>query len=203
MANANNKSGELDALLVEIENPNFLPCPKLSLFVDSGKLGQCGICQETQLLLRSERKGYDDHTVAILPCGHIAGYDCLKNWFSLNKKSCPFCRTPLQYELCAHHSRLIRPLTRENLFSAPDTLPMGGTIPVQCVECSIATNTSVNKYLLDAMVSEFRNLRDKYHAEPDPLKKSLIKLQIAGCKKSMDKAIEERATYPSLARTRW
>lgn len=195
---------ELEALLVEVENPNFIPCPKVSLSIkeDAAKLGQCGICQESQLLLRSERRGLDDHTLAILPCGHVAGYSCLRNWFSFNK-SCPFCRMPLEYQLCSHPSRLIRPLTRENLLSTPDTLPVGGVVPPQCAECSIATNSSVNKYLLDAMLEKFKELRTAYHAETDARKKLEVKLQILTCKKRLDKAIEELAAYPTLARTRW
>ncbi|KAG6366549.1 hypothetical protein INS49_000727 [Diaporthe citri] len=199
-----NKRIELEALLVEVENPNFVPCPKISLSVDAKKLGQCGICQESQLLLRSEKRGLDDSTLAILPCGHVAGYKCLRNWFSLNESpACPFCRTPLRYQLCNHTSRLIRPLTRENLLSTPDTLPVGGVVPPQCVECSVATNASVNKYLLDAMLDKFKALRTEYHEETDARKKLEVKLQVLTCKKRIDKAIEELAAYPTLARTRW
>lgn len=200
-----NKRIELEALLVEVENPNFVPCPKISLSVgDAKKLGQCGICQESQLLLRSEKRGLDDSTLAILPCGHVAGYKCLRNWFSLNESpACPFCRTPLRYQLCNHSSRLIRPLTRENLLSTPDTIPVGGVVPPQCVECSVATNASVNKYLLDAMLDKFKSLRTEYHEGTDARKKLEVKLQVLTCKKRIDKAIEELAAYPTLARTRW
>ena len=193
---------ELEALLVEIENPNFIPCPKLSLSIDAMKLGNCGICQESQLLLRSSKRPLDDQTVAILPCGHVAGYDCLRNWFSYNK-SCPFCRIPLEYQLCTHSSRLIRPLTRENLFSTPDTLPVGGVVPPQCFECSVATNTNVHRYLLDSMLEKFKTLRTEYHAEEDEKKKLEVKLQILTCKKRIDKAIEELAAYPIVARKNW
>ncbi|KAH8764378.1 hypothetical protein F5883DRAFT_352079, partial [Diaporthe sp. PMI_573] len=148
----------------------YIPCPKVSLSLDAEKLGNCGICHESQLLLRSQKKGLDDQTVAILPCGHIAGYECLKNWFSFNK-SCPFCRITLQYQLCTHSTRLIRPLTRENLFSTPDTLPFGGTLPPQCLDCSIETNASVHKYLLDHMLGQFKTLRAEYHEEADESKK--------------------------------
>ncbi|KKY31558.1 hypothetical protein UCDDA912_g08479 [Diaporthe ampelina] len=167
---------ELEALLVEVENPNFIPCPK--------------------------KRAFDDHTLAILPCGHVAGYDCLRNWFSFNN-SCPFCRMPLEYQLCTHASRLIRPLTRETLLSTPDTLPVGGVVPPQCFECAVVTNASVNKYLLDAMLEKFKALRSEYHVEADRRKKLEVKLQILTCKKRIDKAIEELAAYPALARTRW
>lgn len=193
---------ELEALLVEVENPNFIPCPKVSLSLDAKKLGNCGICQESQLLLRSKKRAFDDHTLAILPCGHVAGYECLRNWFSFSN-SCPFCRIPLEYQLCTHTSRLIRPLTRENLLGTPDTLPVGGVVPPQCFECSVTTNASVNKYLLDAMLEKFKELRSEYHAEEDQRKKLEVKLQILTCKKRIDKAIEELAAYPALARSRW
>lgn len=193
---------ELEALLIEVENPNFIPCPKVTLSVDASKLGNCGICQENQLLLRSDKKALDDQSVAILPCGHIAGYECLKNWFSFNK-SCPFCRTPLEYQLCKHSSRLIRPLTRESLLSTPDTLPVGGVIPPQCFECSLATNAHINKQLLDILFGKFKALRISYHAEKDERKKLEVKLQISTCKKRIDKAIEELTAYQTTAGKKW
>lgn len=193
---------ELEALLVEIENPNFIPCPKISLSLDAKSLGNCGICHDSQLLLRSEKRGLNDHTIAILPCGHVAGYDCLRSWFSFNQ-CCPFCRTPLKYQLCMHPSRLIRPLTRENLFSTPDTLPIGGVINPQCLECSVETNANVHKYLLDTMLGKFKSLRADYHAEVDESKKLEVKIQILTCKKRIDKAMDELAAFPTLARTRW
>lgn len=193
---------ELDALLIEVENPNFIPCPKLTLSIDSKKLESCGICQESQLLLRSGKKPFDDQTVAILPCGHIGGYECLKNWCSINK-SCPFCRTPLDYQLCNHSSKLIRPLTRENLYSLPDTLAVGGEVSSQCLECSIATNTSVNKYLLDTLLEKFKTLRTAYHAEKSEDRKLETKVQMLICKKRIDKSIEELAAYPATAAKMW
>ena len=61
-----------DALLTVVSSPNFLLYPKVTLSVDACELGQCGICHESQLLLRDHGAIIDDQTVAILPCGHIA-----------------------------------------------------------------------------------------------------------------------------------
>lgn len=61
-----------EALLAVVADPNFILYPRLTLSVDESELGHCGICQESQLLLRSQEAALDDQTVAILPCGHIA-----------------------------------------------------------------------------------------------------------------------------------
>ncbi|KAL1874486.1 hypothetical protein Daus18300_003504 [Diaporthe australafricana] len=150
---------ELDALLIEVENPNFIPCPKLTLSIDSQKLENCGICQESQLLLRSGKKSFDDQTVAILPCGHIGGYEY--------------------------------------------TLAVGGEVSSQCLECSIATNTTVNKYLLDTLLESFKALRAAYHAEKSEHKKLELKIHLLTCKKRIDKSIEELAAFSTTAAKMW
>ncbi|POS73186.1 hypothetical protein DHEL01_v208418 [Diaporthe helianthi] len=193
---------ELESLLVEVENPNYIPCPRISLSLDAGKLGACGICHDSQLLLRSQNKGLDDNTVAILPCGHIAGYKCLKSWFEYNQ-CCPFCRLPMNYQLCPHSSRLIKPLTRENLFSTPDTLAVGGSLPPQCVDCSVETDASVHKYLLGAMLDHFKSLRAEYNAETHEGKKIDLKFQLIRIKKRISRAIDELAAFPARAQRRW
>ncbi|KAG8166485.1 hypothetical protein KVR01_002174 [Diaporthe batatas] len=147
-------------------------------------------------------KGQDDSTVAILPCGHIAGYKCLKQWFEV-QQCCPFCRLPMNYQLCKHSSRLIRPLTRENLFGTPETLPAGGHLPPQCYECSIETDASVHKYLLGAMLAQFKSLRTEYNKETHEGKKIDLKSQLGTIKKRIDQAVGELAAYPARARARW
>lgn len=77
-----------EALLTVVSDPNFLLYPRLTLSVDAGELGQCGICHESQLLLRSQETAVDDQTVAILPCGHIAV--CQVFFYSLTRLSLPF-----------------------------------------------------------------------------------------------------------------
>jgi hypothetical protein len=202
MASRDFEQLELESLLVEVENPNFIPCPRTSLELDKDKLGSCGICHQSQLRLRSGKRGITDETIAILPCAHVACYNCLKKSLAFNK-SCPFCRVPLQYQLCGHASKLIRPITRENLFRIPNTMPMGGSIPLQCYECAVKTDERVHKYLLDSMLKKFQKLRSEYHAEADETKKSEIKLSLLFCKKLMDKAIDELAAYPARALALW
>ncbi|KAJ0118016.1 hypothetical protein J7T55_014469 [Diaporthe amygdali] len=85
----------------------------------------------------------------------------------------------------------------------PDTLPVGGVIPPQCFECSLATNAHINKQLLDILFGKFEALRISYHAEKDERKKLEVKLQISTCKKRIDKAIEELTAYQTTAGKKW
>ena len=51
---------------------------------------ECGICQETYL------SGTNVETPAQLPCGHIFGMHCLRNWLNSSlRPSCPMCRADL------------------------------------------------------------------------------------------------------------
>ena len=51
---------------------------------------ECGICQETYL------SGSNVETPAQLPCGHIFGMRCLRNWLNSSlRPSCPMCRADL------------------------------------------------------------------------------------------------------------
>lgn len=223
-----------DALLTVVSDPNFLLHPKITLSVDACELGQCGICHESQLLLRDHGNIVDDRTVAILPCGHIAvrqspfsvlpshtphpwtlnyysgyftdttlqGYVCLSSWLDL-KKSCPFCRIPLEYELCKHASNLIRPLTRETLYSIPDPIPTGGKILAQCFNCSVATNRNVNQQLLDGFIERFRNLRSEYHTADSEHVRLKTRHAIAAVKRKMDSTMQELAAPSSMLCIGW
>ncbi|KAF3767905.1 hypothetical protein M406DRAFT_233767, partial [Cryphonectria parasitica EP155] len=113
---------------------NFLPYPQITLYTDQkASLGLCGICQATQLELRHEDDSLSGAALTILPCGHVACQKCMDKCLK-RKPECPFCRLPLGYELCSH-SLKGRVITRENLLSLPETIPMGGIIPDQCAKC--------------------------------------------------------------------
>lgn len=191
-----------ETFLSVVSNPHFLLYPRLTLSVDANELGQCGICHDSQLLLRSQETVHDDQTVAILPCGHIAGYECLRNWLDFNK-TCPFCRISLEYELCKHSSRLIWPLTKENLYSVPDPIPSGGKIREQCFDCSVETNRKVNQQLLDGFVGKFKKLRAEYQAATSQHVKLVIKQRIVGVKLRMESTMQELAAPSSTSRDTW
>ncbi|ROW05307.1 hypothetical protein VSDG_00110 [Cytospora chrysosperma] len=127
------------------------------------------------------------------------GYDCLRNWLDFNK-TCPFCRIPVEYELCKHSSRLIRPLTRENLYSVPDPIPSGGKISEQCFDCSVETNRKVNQQLLDGFVGKFKKLRAEYQAATSQHVKLVIKQRIVGVKLRMESTMQELAAPSSTSR---
>lgn len=126
----------------------------------------------------------------------------MRNWLDFNK-TCPFCRIPLEYELCKHSSRLIRPLTRENLYSVPDPIPVGGKIREQCFDCSVATNRKVNQQLLDGFVERFRKLRAEYQATKSRPVKLAIKQRIAGVKLRMESTMQELAAPSAMSCDRW
>lgn len=165
-----------EALLASDSDPNFLPCPSITLFIDAApSLGICGICHVNELGFGQE----DDHkcaegekSPAIVPCGHIACVDCLRQCLG-TKPQCPFCRFELKYELCSHPMEA-RVITRDNLLSIPETVPMGGVVPYQCRDCRIATNKATNETVLKSLAEGFRTLQHQYKAA-DERKKEAIK----------------------------
>lgn len=126
----------------------------------------------------------------------------MRNWLGF-KKTCPFCRIPLEYELCKHSTRLIRPLTKENICSVPDPIPVGGKIHEQCFDCSVATNRKVNQELLDDFAESFKKLRAQYQTAKSQLFRLEIKHRIAGVKQRMDNTMQELAAPSAMARLRW
>lgn len=166
------------ALLAGISDPDFLPCPQITLFMDpEANLGRCGICQTTQLELQAEDDddGLSDAAVAIVPCGHLACRACMKQCLE-NRARCPFCRFPLEYELCCHPLEA-RVLTRENLLSTPDTVPMGGKIPDQCRDCRVATNRVASASILKSLADSFQVLYEQYQTS-ERRKRAVISLKL-------------------------
>lgn len=147
-----------EALLASDSDTSFLPCPRITLYGESAAtLGLCGICQVNKLEVLSERQS---PRLAILPCAHIACIDCLEQCLQ-TKAQCPFCRFDLKYELCCHPLQA-RVITKENLLSIPDTVPVGGIIPDQCKSCRLATNTTANEDILRSLAEVFQSLRQQY-----------------------------------------
>ncbi|KAH8163533.1 hypothetical protein CIB48_g4707 [Xylaria polymorpha] len=76
--------------------------------------------------------------LAVLPCGHYFGSDCLYEWLEYNTREeagCPLCRFQLVYD-CGHglEPRGYNPLgtRREQI---PMTIPEGGKVPRSCEYC--------------------------------------------------------------------
>lgn len=172
-----------EALIASASDPNFLPCPSITLYANpAASLGSCGICQVNELKLRSA-VGKDkcppaadpSCMLAILPCGHIACADCLQKCLQ-HKPQCPFCRFELTYELCSHPLQP-RVITTENLLSIPDTIPMGGKMPYQCRECRLVTNRATNESVLKSLAAGFQTLQCQYKTA-DERKKDAIKRKL-------------------------
>lgn len=112
-------------------NESFLPCPKVTFLIDRPPALLCQICRDAQFELRST--AVDETTFSILPCGHVAGSQCLDTWcFAYD--TCPFCRLELRYPGCGHRIPPRR-ITHESIHLLPRTVPDGGEIPALCSEC--------------------------------------------------------------------
>lgn len=159
-----------EALRSDVLDPNFLPCPQITLYVGpESSLGLCGICQTTRLQLNTRTTG--DSSVAIIPCGHIACRQCMEKCLQ-TKPNCPFCRVATKYELCCHPLEA-RGITKENLLFIPETIPMGGKIPDQCLKCRVETNRVANESILKPLAECFQALREQYRTF-DNQKKAVV-----------------------------
>lgn len=131
------------------ETDSYFPVPVITFGIDAPTNIICGLCRVSQLRVQGER-GDDwfgpeaaaatDSTPALMPCGHVAGADCLADVLDTAEPgswACPFCRMALVYPVCGHRVRH-RALTPNQLVSAiPATIPMGGEISHLCPECRL------------------------------------------------------------------
>jgi len=117
---------------------SYVPRPQTTFSpISQGPPIICAICRESRLQI-CERLGKDtDTTPALLPCGHVFGYKCLKTYLSDldDNPLCPVCRLDLRYPKCGHAIEP-RALDQENIRPLPDTIPLGGKIPPHCRDCS-------------------------------------------------------------------
>ncbi|KAI1426543.1 hypothetical protein F5Y12DRAFT_794106 [Xylaria sp. FL1777] len=109
----------------------------------------CVICHDSKLQVPDSltpdyhwSKEQSIEWLAVLPCGHFYGADCLERWFltsALESEDgvtrCPLCRFKVMYQ-CGHYipPREYNP----ELFRAeqvPLTLPEGGAVPHSCEVC--------------------------------------------------------------------
>ncbi|OTB13174.1 hypothetical protein K445DRAFT_24986 [Daldinia sp. EC12] len=127
------------------EGQAFFPDPMISFLIDRPKDLLCQICQTTTLSIGPLSHSPDEHTPAILPCGHLACHTCLNAWVSRNK-NCPFCRKEMKYSGCGH---TLTPalITHDSIATLPKTIPRGGIIGQNCRGCRDKENKE-NAYIL-------------------------------------------------------
>ncbi|KAI1804213.1 hypothetical protein F4811DRAFT_571410 [Daldinia bambusicola] len=116
-----------------VEKQTFFPDPMISFLVDQPRGLTCQICRTTTLSIGASSNTPDEHTPAILPCGHLGCHDCLWSWVTSNK-DCPFCRREMKHSGCGH---ILRPalITHETIANLPKTIPRGGTMGETCRDC--------------------------------------------------------------------
>ncbi|TGJ78249.1 hypothetical protein E0Z10_g10517 [Xylaria hypoxylon] len=133
-------SGNLD----DIYSPNWVPYfnPEGNLHPDVTLSVECGICR-TELAITKQPD--DDHeSFAMLPCGHVFGYQCIIEWFS-RKPSCPVCRKNFRYHGCGHLISLrdIQGGSRFNIRrDLPEAMNPGEQLPDLCFNCRASRHTN-------------------------------------------------------------
>lgn len=157
------------AALIEsiVPKGSYVPCPKITFLVDKPEDLVCEICLVSKLKFSHDKSSkYTDNTPAMLPCGHVAGYCCLREWLKENH-SCPFCRLDLNHELCDHYVKA-RPIYRGNIHELPQTIPEGGRIASQCRGCRRQTSANCTLLLCEGRADRFREARGKFLESRNP-----------------------------------
>ena len=153
-----------------MDNPGaFAPIPWVTFLVDKAKV-ECGICFSSTLFLSPPEAPKTDHVPAILPCGHIYGYECLMTMWMMDggKLKCPECRSTFKHELC-EHSCAPRPLDTVNIFTLPPTLKeKGGRLQDQCRWCRIETGKRLFNEQIEGCRDEFDRLRNELRQRGSP-----------------------------------
>ncbi|KAI0888725.1 uncharacterized protein GGS22DRAFT_196600 [Annulohypoxylon maeteangense] len=108
---------------------SFFPTPMVTFLVEQPQNLSCMICREN--IKMTKTIAYD--TPGILPCGHVACYECLDRWVK-EHKNCPVCRTSMVHPGCKHDA-MILPITYTEVTRIPKTIPMGGAIGQDCLDC--------------------------------------------------------------------
>ncbi|KAI0427853.1 hypothetical protein F5Y09DRAFT_314979 [Xylaria sp. FL1042] len=150
--------------------PNWLPffSPTGEVLIDGLFEVECFICNKMLSITRPP----DDKVerFAVMPCGHIVGYECLKLW--INSKSsnctCPCCRTPLWHKDCEH---AIKPTSIKagGAKNMREAITQGiGNLPPRCSFCTQGANgggTSTHSDRTNAQ--ERTNARDRTNTHGD------------------------------------
>ncbi|KAK4655703.1 hypothetical protein QC762_304735 [Podospora pseudocomata] len=138
----------------------YVPDPKFTFLFDPGRhhphhQHTCSICMISPLriLPATQRQSIynqnNDSVPCVLPCGHIFGQACIRQWMQ-DHDQCPVCRTPMVHELCKHKIRL-RPLWKETIWLVPRTIPDGGKIAAFCSTCEAVERRAVINGLMETL----------------------------------------------------
>ncbi|KAL7627349.1 hypothetical protein AAE478_001541 [Parahypoxylon ruwenzoriense] len=138
-------------------NESFFPTPKITFLIDRPENLTCQICHTTGLEMAPTADAVEDSTPAILPCGHVACYECLETWLDTND-SCPFCRKDMVYEVCGHIVQPI-PIAHDTISTLPRTLPEGGLVYSSCHSCRDKTVRNASAKRLRDLAVKFKRAR--------------------------------------------
>ncbi|KAM0546413.1 hypothetical protein ACHAPJ_010880 [Fusarium lateritium] len=154
----------------------------------------CNICRELMTTSPSEPNHLDrrdSHAACIMPCGHMFGLICLKEWFrhandpNKGTHTCPACNTEFHHHpVCSHRTigQLI-PNSVAKYSRIPPPLSAGGLVAPECTECE------AKRYM--------RQLNDytKIYQVPDP---GLQEGQFVGFRMYIRGILEVRGTRASI-----
>lgn len=117
------------------KDETFIPYPKITFLIDRPDNLTCQICTESKLQIGAtvdDKK--TDTTPVLLPCGHIAGQVCMREWLK-NSDHCPFCRMRLDRPAC-HHNVKPQAICYDTFEVLPPTLSAGGLVGDKCQRCA-------------------------------------------------------------------
>ncbi|KAK1635182.1 hypothetical protein BDP81DRAFT_462229 [Colletotrichum phormii] len=189
----------------------FLPCvsdwlrPHITFLIDKPGDLVCQICHHSQLALRSEAEARGlyvelwDSVPAMLPCGHVAGAQCLEIWLWDNK-SCPFCRQKLVHSECGHQVQP-RHLFSQNVAFTPNSIPDGGSIPELCYTCYKAALWVSANFRYRTCKRRFEQARSRYLASESQADANILLHRKVDFEKVIVEEFWEKAITSWL--TRW
>ncbi|KAI1277964.1 hypothetical protein F5Y07DRAFT_398109 [Xylaria sp. FL0933] len=134
---------------------SFVPSPKVTFLIDKLTNLTCQICHQAQLKLAVTAEDPAPDMACILPCAHIACYECMNMWLE-SRTSCPFCRVSLIHTSCKHQVKP-RLIAQDTIHSLPQTVPNGGKIGALCFRCT-------EKDRREITVERWTKLADNYKA---------------------------------------
>jgi hypothetical protein len=112
---------------------NYIPCPYKALLMEPEKQLVCTICQTTELKFDGD-DCTGDAVPALLPCGHVFGWECLQVWLR-DHNNCPSCRLEFKHKWCKHKIPPAK-LTKSNIFQLPLTMVLDENVLYACRICT-------------------------------------------------------------------
>ena len=146
---------------------NFVPLPFITFEIDRPENLLCTICKVSVLIV--EDICSSDRNPSIMPCGHIAGSECLGRYFADPQVGvnlhCPICRQSLNRTGCVHRVKE-RTLTWESIRTLPRTLPYGGKINECCIECRVGKAQERQREFIEKATADLESMRQGHEAHP-------------------------------------